>query len=61
MPATLTLSFQSHDNARFLNKQTNQQLYRNALAMVVFSVGIPMCVLDASRLLAVWRSLFCDS
>jgi hypothetical protein len=35
---------QSHDNARFLNKQSNQQLYRNALTMVLFSVGIPMCV-----------------
>ena len=34
----------SHDNSRFLNKQTNQQLYRNALSMVVFGVGIPMCV-----------------
>ena len=34
----------NHDNPRFLNKQNSQQLYRNALAMVIFSVGIPMCV-----------------
>jgi hypothetical protein len=39
---------QSHDNARFLNKQPNQQLYRNALAMVIFSVGIPMCAWAAA-------------
>ena len=32
----------NHDNPRFLNKQTSQELYRNALAMVIFSVGIPM-------------------
>jgi len=36
----------NHDNPRFLNKQTSQELYRNALAMVIFSVGIPMCVCE---------------
>jgi hypothetical protein len=41
--SALQHSSYSHDNARFLNKQTSQQLYRNALTMVLFSVGIPMC------------------